>query len=110
MSLLAAGSEHAIPAVKCLQVCALNHTTAEIVYVQHIDKELADYYSFRLFMVYLMTLSVAVYCSDPEWGILGSVPLLHTCIVCVVHAGLPLGPSPTVIGLGTGSGVRLTDT
>ena len=61
MSLLAAGSEHAIPAVKCLQVCALNHTTAEIVYVQHIDKELADYYSFRLFIYGLFNDAVSGY-------------------------------------------------
>jgi hypothetical protein len=58
-----AGFEHAIPAIKCLQIYALDHTTTE-------SMDVSDYNIFTrnwlihtqfvyLFMVYIMTLSVA---------------------------------------------------
>jgi hypothetical protein len=49
----AAGFEHAIPAIRCLQIYALDHTPTEIMDVSYYNifyKELADPYSFRIFI------------------------------------------------------------
>jgi hypothetical protein len=72
-SMPAAGFEHVIPAIRYLQIYALDHTTIEIIDVNYYNiftrHWLIGTHFMYLFMVYLWTVSVAYLYRQNETGL-----------------------------------------